>query len=785
MAAAMAAAAPPAGGAPLPAAALAAIIQQAIAMAMGVPPPAGGVPPGPPPGVPPPGAPPAVPPIPPPDTYHTLVDEAGIEDHQTAKVMVETFRDTTWPVAITPFVYAAAEADPPDTALFMRNFMDANALAPKCFLVVADNLVQVAYGMSPCPHLANPGARAFWLMGDYTKVAGDVVVHPKLYRTTGAVNLQSNNFIRSVVPAPSLAEVIAAYDADPAITVVPALQPAADGTAAPTINIWRALPVHQKFACLFLKGVPIRNAAKLVERLLGIIPPEHHASVEQLVHWIRAAASSDGAVPGVSRLNAALTRVDQATAPAVETWFYEVAGRYAPRGVTLGPPLVVPQNPAPPGAGAVDARIVSILENLQRNQSSGALAASEGKTYLPHELTILFMVSGAPTPWSALTEAQLPPVFQQLKPFRAKTGSARLFFERFIVSSYPQDRPHYDFVFSTPLINHLRLLSFNGEDNHCAWDLRAHGFSFFSITPCVEADGGFSTRSKLKVFEDTHENHQPKDRTAHEALSVASSTSLAGKQLPGTRADVRERIEFFSIMCELFFGPDMPLLPGLKAVQEVLYRDTNTRNWHPSKWRALFWNLHCGVRAFFFDGDTARFNSTINRFRQGLGPEDSNVPLEALHSAVITPPGSIVSDDISTITEISGITGTSGASSKRSHESGSAATQEKRQNTQESKAIHPFSVPFQADLDRVRAKSIKCTAKALAPTKPMRQALFGTGFLSLCGQSNPCVSHWILGRCHDQKCPNSHTVAVKPSVEVHKMVAANVKARCDYLIAKN
>ena len=67
----------------------------------------------------------------------------------------------------------------------------------------------------------------------------------------------------------------------------------------------------------------------------------------------------------------------------------------------------------------------------------------------------------------------------------------------------------------------------------------------------------------------------------------------------------------------------------------------------------------------------------------------------------------------------------------------------------------------------------------------MRQALFGTGFLSLCGQSNPCVSHWILGRCHDQKCPNSHTVAVKPSVEVHKMVAANVKARCDYLIAKN
>jgi len=125
-------------------------------------------------------------------------------------------------------------------------------------------------------------------------MAAGVLVHPKLYRSAGDILTQVANFERVEVPAAELVDILAAYDADEALRLAPALGPAG-GAAPPTLNVWKALPTHQKVACLFMKGVPIREAVRLVARLLETIPAGQRAAATQLANWIRAAATCDGA----------------------------------------------------------------------------------------------------------------------------------------------------------------------------------------------------------------------------------------------------------------------------------------------------------------------------------------------------------------------------------------------------------------------------------------------------------------------------------------------------------
>jgi len=330
---------------------------------------------------------------------------------------------------------------------------------------------------------------------------------------------------------------------------------------------------------------------------------------------------------------------------------------------------------------------------------------------------------------------------------------------------------------------------------------------FFSVAPSTAKDGGAAARAKLKAFEDTHANHLPKDRTAHENYSKTIALALAGTEVPGTRTAVRDRLEFFHIMCGLVFGPSMPLLPGLDNLRMALYKDTDTRNWSHNKWRCLFWNLHVGIRWFFIEGNVSRFNTTVNNFRNGLGPQESNVPMEAMGPMQITPPAS-VADDMSTMTDISGFTGYSGDSGgssgsgggSKSTGSGGAGSKRKADDasTGPPKTLIPepvraktsptnlleFSEYFQNALQRLRGKNLPCTAKSLAPNCAARHALFGSAFMSLVGpRDNPCVNHWILGHCPDPKCPNAHQLKARPSNAVHLAIGDNLNKRITAILA--
>jgi hypothetical protein len=62
-------------------------------------------------------------------------------------------------------------------------------------------------------------------------------------------------------------------------------------------------------------------------------------------------------------------------------------------------------------------------------------------------------------------------------------------------------------------------------------------------------------------------------------------------------------------------------------------------------------------------------------------------------------------------------------------------------------------------------------------------ALFGPGFKALMppDNSNPCMSYFILGRCHD-KCHRSHTTTTPPSEQILSGMKSRIHAHSQQLL---
>ena len=85
----------------------------------------------------------------------------------------------------------------------------------------------------------------------------------------------------------------------------------------------------------------------------------------------------------------------------------------------------------------------------------------------------------------------------------------------------------YEHLVSSQTIRDLRNLDFTGTDPLCSWDDRNKGLTMFAICPSTNAAHGRSTRTQMQRYEETQFNHLPRDRAAHEALSLWA-TNTAG-----------------------------------------------------------------------------------------------------------------------------------------------------------------------------------------------------------------------------------------------------------------
>ena len=120
----------------------------------------------------------------------------------------------------------------------------------------------------------------------------------------------------------TVANIQPAFASNVAMALVPAMAPAAQ---AETLA-WKALPIHPKLACLFLRGMSIRAAFGLAVEVVAACPPVLQAELDPLLDFIQVAAT-ESAMAGVSALASSWQAVTGVMADqAVTTWYFELLG---------------------------------------------------------------------------------------------------------------------------------------------------------------------------------------------------------------------------------------------------------------------------------------------------------------------------------------------------------------------------------------------------------------------------------------------------------------------------
>jgi hypothetical protein len=94
------------------------------------------------------------------------------------------------------------------------------------------------------------------------------VTPPGMFHLTSAMNAQSDLFKSADAPVLSLADIVAAATADPAMILIDQ-----DGDPNATNSVaWPMLPIHPKIAVLFLQGRSLMEGFKLGSDILAMIP---------------------------------------------------------------------------------------------------------------------------------------------------------------------------------------------------------------------------------------------------------------------------------------------------------------------------------------------------------------------------------------------------------------------------------------------------------------------------------------------------------------------------------
>ena len=159
---------------------------------------------------------------------------------------------------------------------------------PLYFLMVKNYQVQVGYGINWCLHVNPANQAVVALMGDKYHV-GRAIKEPSVVRLAGSIQVQTNHLGRMMarVGSQGLDEIVTEMTADDNEEVLAAALGAGDQVTA-----LRMLPVHPKLALLFLRGMAVLDAAKLVQRIVAHVPVADEAGVNALVNFSRVALES-------------------------------------------------------------------------------------------------------------------------------------------------------------------------------------------------------------------------------------------------------------------------------------------------------------------------------------------------------------------------------------------------------------------------------------------------------------------------------------------------------------
>jgi hypothetical protein len=207
------------------------------------------------------------------------------------------------------------------------------------FLVVKQSKFEVVYGMQRCTLVHHLGERIAWLMGDRCVIAG-LTVPPGLLIKALGWNTQSDLFTNVDVHAPSLKDLCSATQAQSGESLY-------DQDANQTVTSWPVLPIQATLACLFMKGVPLREGFALGCQILDLILDRFDDKRRVWTDFLRAAVTWREAEVEVSALAMAWICKDQFANAALTDWYFTLIAQAAA-------PVPDPYRLVPPRLGGAD-----------------------------------------------------------------------------------------------------------------------------------------------------------------------------------------------------------------------------------------------------------------------------------------------------------------------------------------------------------------------------------------------------------------------------------------------
>lgn len=225
------------------------------------------------------------------------------------------------------------------------------------------------------------------------KVQAGQMVPPKLHSLGGTIANQHTHFSPEDMMAPLEVNIEAAFQADADLEMVQELgAPAPAPGAAPDVvtTAWKALLIHPKMACLFVKGLPVHEVFQLAHAVSGVIPPPLQGDLTPFMDFLHCAVV-EGAV-GTSTLAGDWGPLVHMSSEVLENWCHELVSYFADRV-----PEQIPAPPAPAPAGGGTPPVV-IVQPPHENVP---------KPHATFEQNKLFTVTGVERPWNALTDDSL------------------------------------------------------------------------------------------------------------------------------------------------------------------------------------------------------------------------------------------------------------------------------------------------------------------------------------------------------------------------------------------
>ncbi len=713
-----------------------------------------------------------------PDDWATLLSEADLSPFSIAQELADANHDASWEDMTAPFAAwtnttSVATYDPGNA---MFSFTDTPA--SNYFLIVRGDQVNVMFGLRRCHPLSDGGSVVAALIGD-RELRGGAIVHPSLFRLNGQANTQSSLF-EAVSKRPMGTDAITnALNQNEEIMFTQQLP-----DPAVSVNGWRALPIHPKLACLFFKGLTVREAFLLTERIVSMMPESVRPNAtiwRDTMHVAAVAAASTGAGLYRSSLSKTWNRVDHLTNSATTDWYYALIDAIAKVQTPASPPAGLPgippsrtpgqlgRSPGPHGRTVTFASPASVagfpdeakefFEGLADKVSAPREpSAKSTKRYEWHEMTYIFKWSGATTnegdnPYSGLSHESLPQFFQELESMRSDKSNTRGFIENYRTEHYPATKTQYQFILTSQLIKDIKSLSLAGDDPQCTFDNRFRGLGVFSLAPLSEASLDTKTREQMLIYELTSANHSPAD-----AAAMAKLSALA-QSIPSTRPETYSWVDHVHIMTSQWLGERCPLndyhilmIDALSLVAEFAY-------WTADDWRAFIWAWHRAYRAFMNRCTTVPIKSLTSILQAG-GKVDQSVMPPQMRAATrkLNEPND--------------------KNKRKGTETEGPPNPNKKKEA--SIAAH-FTNAIQAA--RPKTKSI-IRAGLLLPDEATTRDVLGAEFMSMLpAGKEPCTRHFIFGRCSG--CARAHTLSRKPTQAMLDGILQRVKARLDTIIQEN